>query len=56
MTTLENLQKKQHELDVLMSAWIAEKKKHEVLTFQRENGDIIEHYPNGRIRVVEYAK
>ncbi|EHK91414.1 hypothetical protein [Aggregatibacter actinomycetemcomitans] len=56
MTSREQLLKKQHELDVLMTAWMAEKKKNEVVTFQRPNGDIIEHHPDGKIRVIEYAK
>ncbi|AGO17112.1 hypothetical protein P9J82_10275 [Glaesserella parasuis] len=54
--TKDEILQKQKELDVLFSAWIAEKKKKEVLTYRRENGDLIEHHPNGFIRVIEYAQ
>ncbi|MDY4593818.1 MAG: hypothetical protein SO424_01945 [[Pasteurella] aerogenes] len=56
MTSREELLKKQRELEVLFRAWFEEKKKHEVLTYRRENGDLIEHHPNGFIRVIEYAQ
>ncbi len=56
MKTRKELLAKQHQLKVLFSAFIEEKKKHEVLTFQRNNGEIIKHYPNGKVEVVAYAK
>ncbi|MDP8163046.1 hypothetical protein QJU89_08560 [Pasteurella skyensis] len=56
MKTREELLAKQHQLNVLFSAFIEEKKKHEVLTFGKKDGRIVEHYPNGTIKVVGYAK
>lgn len=53
--TKDEILKKQKELDILFTAWMNEKKKHEILTFQRKNGDIIQHYPNGEIKVIQYA-
>ncbi len=55
MTSREELLKKQRELDILFTAWFEEKKKHEVLTYRRENGDLIQHYPDGTEKVIEYA-
>ncbi len=52
MKTRKELLAKQHQLNVLFSAFIEEKKKYEVLTFQRDNSEIIKHYPNGKIEVV----
>lgn len=54
--TKEEILAKQKQLDILFTAWMDEKKKHEVLTFRRENGDLIEHHPNGDIKVIEYAQ
>lgn len=56
MTKREEILKKQRELDVLFTAWMNEKKKHEVLTFQRPNGNIVQHYPDGTEKVIRYAK
>lgn len=56
MTKREEILKKQRELDVLFTAWMNEKKKHEVLTFQRRNGNIVRHYPDGHEEVIRYAK
>ncbi|QQF78362.1 hypothetical protein [Histophilus somni] len=47
MTSREELLKKQRERDILFTAWFEEKKKYEVLTYRRENGDLIQHYPDG---------
>lgn len=55
MTDREELLKKQRELDILFTAWFEEKKKHEVLTYRRENGDLIQHYPDGKEKVIEYV-
>ncbi|MEG9546333.1 hypothetical protein V6W75_10085 [Mannheimia sp. HC-2023] len=55
MTSREELLKKQRELDILFTAWFEEKKKHEVLTYRRENGDLIQHYPDGTEKVIQYA-
>lgn len=55
MLNREEIVQKQKELDILFSAWIAEKKKHEVLTFQQKNGQIIEHYPDGAVKVIKNA-
>lgn len=56
MTSREELLKKQRELDILFTAWFEEKKKHEVLTYRRENGDLIQHYPDGTEKVIQYAE
>lgn len=54
--TKDEILQKQKELDVLFSAWIAEKKKKEVLTFQKKDGSIVEHHPNGAVKVIRYAQ
>ena len=56
MTKREEILAKQRQLKVLFSAWMAEKKQHEIVTFRRENGDLVEHYPNGTERVISHAK
>lgn len=56
MTTFEELLKKQKELEILFDAWMTEKKKYEVVTYRQSNGDLVEHYPDGKIRVVQYAQ
>lgn len=56
MTKREELLKKQKELDILFTAWMNEKKKNEMVTYRQKNGDLIEHYPDGSVRVVEYAQ
>ncbi|AGH37681.1 hypothetical protein F542_17950 [Bibersteinia trehalosi USDA-ARS-USMARC-188] len=56
MTSKEELLRKQQELDILFTAWFEEKKKHEVLTYRRENGDLIQHYPDGTEKVIKYAQ
>ncbi|MCP2040668.1 hypothetical protein L1281_001257 [Neisseria sp. HSC-16F19] len=40
---------------VLFNAWMDDKKKREVVTYRRENGDLIEHHPDGTEKVIEYA-
>ncbi|MDG2917138.1 hypothetical protein P7M46_03825 [Bisgaard Taxon 10/6] len=55
MTKAEILEK-QRQLDSLFSAWFEDKKKHEMVVYRRENGDLIEHYPDGTIKVIEYAQ
>ena len=56
MTKREEILAKQRQLNVLFSAWMAEKKQHEIVTFRRENGDLVEHYPNGTERVISHAE
>ena len=56
MTKLEEILAKQRQLKVLFSAWMEEKKQHEIVTFRRENGDLVEHYPNGTERVISHAE
>ena len=53
MTSKEELLRKQQELDILFTAWFEEKKKHEVLTYRRENGNLIHHYPDGREEIIK---
>lgn len=56
MIKREELLKEQHQLNVLFSAWMEDKKKHEVVTYQKDNGDIVKHYPNGEEKVIVYAE
>lgn len=46
----------QRQLHIQFKAWMEDKKKREVLTFRRANGDIVEHYPDGTEKVIKYAK
>ena len=52
----EEILAEQHRLKVLFSAWMAEKMKHEVLTFKKRDGRIVEHYPDGKEEIIGYAK
>ncbi|WP_439328348.1 hypothetical protein [Lonepinella sp. BR2357] len=54
--TKEELLKKHNDMLILWKAWMDEKKKHEILTFENEKGDIVRHYPDGREVVIEYAE
>ncbi|WP_192844256.1 hypothetical protein [Rodentibacter caecimuris] len=54
--TKEEILSKQRQLKILFSAWIKEKMKHEVVTFQKRNGAIVECYPDGTEKIVGYAK
>ncbi len=56
MTKIEQIREQQRQLQIQFKAWMDDKKKREVLTYRRENGDLIEHHPNGFIRVIEYAQ
>lgn len=48
MTKKEAIAEHQRQLHIQFKAWMDDKKKREVLTFQRPNGNIVEHYPDGR--------
>lgn len=52
----EEILAQQKQLKILFSAWMKEKMKHEVITFQKRDGNIVEHYPNGTEKIVGYAK
>ncbi|WIM83360.1 hypothetical protein [Gallibacterium anatis] len=54
--TKEEIIEQQRQLHILFKAWMEDKKKREILTFQRPNGNIVRHYPDGREEVIEYAK
>ena len=56
MTKREEILAKQRQLKVLFSAWMEEKKQHEIVTVRRENGDLVEHYPNGTERVISHSE
>lgn len=56
MTKLEQIAEQQRQLHIQFKAWMDDKKKREVLTFQRPNGNIVKHYPDGREEIIEYAK
>ena len=43
-------------MSVLFEAWISDKEKREVLTYRKENGDLIRHHPDGREEVIESEK
>ncbi|MGR3806863.1 hypothetical protein SAMN05660772_01064 [Pasteurella testudinis DSM 23072] len=54
--TNQQIAEHQRQLHIQFKAWMDDKKKREVLTFQRANGNIVRHYPDGREEVIEYAK
>lgn len=56
MTKQEAIAEHQRQLHIQFKAWMDDKKKREVLTFQRPNGNIVRHYPDGHEEVIEYAK
>ncbi|WP_018652338.1 hypothetical protein [Actinobacillus capsulatus] len=56
MTKIEQIREQQRQLHLLFKAWMDDKKKREVLTFMRPNGNIVEHYPDGTEKVIKYAK
>ena len=56
MTEREEIIQQQKQLKVLFSAWMKEKMNHEVITFQKRDGRIVEHYPDGTEKIVAYAK
>ena len=56
MTEREKIIQQQKQLKVLFSAWMKEKMNHEAITFQKRDGRIVEHYPDGSEKVVGYAK
>ena len=56
MTEREKIIQQQKQLKVLFSACMKEKMNHEVITFQKRDGRIVEHYPDGSEKVVGYAK
>lgn len=55
MTRQEEIAEQQRQLHILFDAWMADKKKREVLTFQRPNGNIVDHYPDETEVVIKYA-
>ena len=56
MTEREKIIQQQKQLKVLFSAWMKENMNHEVITFQKRDGRIVEHYPVGTEKIVAYAK
>lgn len=54
MTKAEILEH-QRQLHIVFKAWMDDKKKREVLTFMKPNGDIVDHYPDGTEKVIKYA-
>lgn len=56
MTEREKIIQQQKQLKVLFSAWMKEKMNHEVITFQKRDGRIVEHYPDGTEKIVAYEK
>lgn len=54
--TKEEIIEQQRQLHILFKAWIEDKKKREVLTFQCPNGNIVQHYPDGHEEVIKYAE
>ncbi|WP_165773128.1 hypothetical protein [Conservatibacter flavescens] len=53
--TNEQIAEHQRQLHIQFKAWMDDKKTREVLTFQRPNGDIVRHYPDGHEEVIEYG-
>lgn len=56
MTEREQILEKQRQLHILFKAWMADKKQHEILTYRKPNGDLVEHHPDGTEKIIEYAK
>lgn len=56
MTRHEQILEQQRQMSVLFEAWISDKEKREVLTYRKENGDLIRHHPDGREEVIESEK
>ena len=54
--TKDEILAQQKQLKILFSAWMKEKMSHEVVTFQKRDGNIVEHYPDGSEKIVGYAK
>ncbi|MGR6647661.1 hypothetical protein ACU6T4_01245 [Avibacterium paragallinarum] len=54
--TKEEIIEQQWQLAIRFKPWMEDKKKREILTFQRPNGNIVRHYPDGHEEVIEYAK
>lgn len=54
--TKEEIIEQQRQLAIRFKPWMEDKKKREILTFQRPNGDIVDHYPDGHEEVIEHAK
>lgn len=54
--TNQQIAEHQRQLHIQFKAWMDDKKKREVLTFKRPNGNIVDHYPDGTEVVIEYAK
>ncbi len=52
----EQLLEQQRQLHLLFSAWFADKKQREILTYRKPNGDLVEHHPDGTEKVIQYAK
>ena len=55
MTKREQLLEQQRQLEIRFTAWMEDKKKREVLTFKRPNGNVVRHFPDGHEEVIEYA-
>ncbi|WGE42129.1 hypothetical protein [Actinobacillus equuli] len=53
MTKIEQIREQQRQLQIQFKAWMDDKKKREVLTFQRPNGNIVRHYPDGHEEVID---
>lgn len=56
MTSREELLKNNVNWIFSLQHGLKKRKKHEVLTYRRENGDLIQHYPDGTEKVIEYAQ
>lgn len=54
--TKEEILAQQKQLKTLFSAWMKEKMKNEIVVFQKRNGNIVEHYPDGTEKIIGYAK
>lgn len=51
----QEIQTQQRELEALFAAFMNEKKKRDVISFEDEKGNIVERYPDGTIKVLHYA-
>lgn len=49
------IERKQAILKATFTAWMNEKMKDEVVCYMDKQGNIVEHYPNGSEKIIEYA-
>lgn len=56
MTEREKIIQQQKQLKTLFSVWMKEKMNHRDGYLSKNDGNIVEHYPDGLEKIVAYAK